>query len=1421
MISLITSSFSTGSAAGPPAARATDLLGGGPAAVRPGEWQRRHVKAVDDVLDVPSGLEGADLLAFYWDQRGEEIAFRVSMVRMTDPVSGEDLLGGARPAIAVLLDYIPGGSKALPDGMGGESVLDWDEAVVFDPFATGSGRALSTSPEGGGEGRLVEAVLDRDAECLRGRLRISGELASVPVRPVSYPSSADVSMLTPVEFEIVAVSGGRVVDRMTGSALAPLAPGANCAFVHHGNQGLAYSDVFYGRYDDPAGSGFDETLEIHQATSIPGNFHLCGPLQTSTEWDSKSGDPNDFNAWLASGVSAGWAGMVTSAWGQHMMPFVHDAMNDWSVDIQTQMTDSRYSYYPRVAWVPERVWLDPSVYPNAGVIDNLIDNWTSHGVWAVILDDDVHCQGYDNHQIHQFDGHSLKVIPRDRSFTGNIVGGNGAAALQILTDLNNSGLGDYRIALYAEDWEAAAEMGSWASATPGTKETYDWFIGKCSEESAWIDVWKVADAVSNPDFNGSATFTPTYGTYLEIGGTDGYGGGNNGWYTDWAGYVPYSTGGDGSGGCDPARGGNCKDHGTIWNDAYNALMAAPDNNISQGGWYTLMMNLHETGWHDGMGGPISGWQLLYSGHIKNAGMYAEASRWANGEYASATGAYFSDIDNDGWDELVMHNDRVFAVFEGIGGRATNVFARGSDYEFSVVGVDVAYWAGTEGDYNDVNHVGLLSDVGPNYQHDIYGMDIIQGTGATVSAEFTRQNLEKTVKLTAGQPYMDIIYEVGRTTQYVKGGFSPGLVDLIWNAEMERIWVSDAAYFGQRNPNNGATAALVVGSAGAGHNLDFSGRIMKGDEISGTGVFEMLFYAGKTSAPDGSGEITELRALAGLTDTIGPGVESAVYYPGTDKLIPAFDQVVRYSTFDVTGVSIDDDGDGAADLTLSSGTVVIDTADGWELTLQLSASDASALEALATGSMELIMAAGTATDLSGNGNDAIESSDDIPVSFGPETMITIDGYIDTGEWDACRKAVPDSNDSGWTSSNEIDALYVTWDDTYLYLALDGIVSGNSWLIYIDTDPGGPEGETDLTAIDMWERGATFSASGFRADFQYGCYQHQGQYDSDSFFRIESPTATSDLSDSIVSDFDSAHSNGDYGGSELAIPWDVLYGLGEGNVPAGASISIVASLCWDPDPDGELGGDSAPDNITAVLPEIDNVHTFTVDGNADGIPDDPEDISPPQLEEARRDASSDSLVNVLFDEYVEQSTAQNAGNYTVFRTNIPANTVDVLTAVLQPDGRTVRLALESAIEYGYTLRVSGVKDTSCNGNVILPGSEIMIMAALTGDDGRTAAYPPALHQNFPNPFNPVTVIRFDVPGEVSGADGPSRRSKVSLRVYDVSGRLVRVLVDGLMEPGPAEAVWEGTDGAGRALSSGIYFLSMRVGEWRTTRKMVLLR
>ena len=68
-------------------------------------------------------------------------------------------------------------------------------------------------------------------------------------------------------------------------------------------------------------------------------------------------------------------------------------------------------------------------------------------------------------------------------------------------------------------------------------------------------------------------------------------------------------------------------------------------------------------------------------------------------------------------------------------------------------------------------------------------------------------------------------------------------------------------------------------------------------------------------------------------------------------------------------------------------------------------------------------------------------------------------------------------------------------------------------------------------------------------------------------------------------------------------------------------------------------------------------------------------------------------------------------------------------------------------------------------------------------------------------------------------------LSIRVYDVSGRLVRNLVEGPVDPGSYETVWDGLTDSGENAASGVYFLRMEAGEgtgrFRASRKIVLVK
>ena len=88
---------------------------------------------------------------------------------------------------------------------------------------------------------------------------------------------------------------------------------------------------------------------------------------------------------------------------------------------------------------------------------------------------------------------------------------------------------------------------------------------------------------------------------------------------------------------------------------------------------------------------------------------------------------------------------------------------------------------------------------------------------------------------------------------------------------------------------------------------------------------------------------------------------------------------------------------------------------------------------------------------------------------------------------------------------------------------------------------------------------------------------------------------------------------------------------------------------------------------------------------------------------------------------------------------------------------------------------------------------------------------LAQNFPNPFNQDTRIRFNLP----------YAAQMRLSVYNIQGKMLKILSDIWTSAGPGEAIWDGTDLRGYAVPSGTYFYFLNAGDLSAMGKMVLLR
>ncbi len=129
-------------------------------------------------------------------------------------------------------------------------------------------------------------------------------------------------------------------------------------------------------------------------------------------------------------------------------------------------------------------------------------------------------------------------------------------------------------------------------------------------------------------------------------------------------------------------------------------------------------------------------------------------------------------------------------------------------------------------------------------------------------------------------------------------------------------------------------------------------------------------------------------------------------------------------------------------------------------------------------------------------------------------------------------------------------------------------------------------------------------------------------------------------------------------------------------------------------------------------------------------------------------------------------------------------------------------------GEALAVFGVSDGS---TAVLDSVRLHVAASPTSIADASQPLRTELRDNFPNPFNPATTIRYAV-----AHDGP-----ISIVVWNMAGQQVRTVVDGPIPTGYHSVVWDGRDATGREVSSGVYLYRLTSAKGSLVRKMLLLR
>jgi hypothetical protein len=166
----------------------------------------------------------------------------------------------------------------------------------------------------------------------------------------------------------------------------------------------------------------------------------------------------------------------------------------------------------------------------------------------------------------------------------------------------------------------------------------------------------------------------------------------------------------------------------------------------------------------------------------------------------------------------------------------------------------------------------------------------------------------------------------------------------------------------------------------------------------------------------------------------------------------------------------------------------------------------------------------------------------------------------------------------------------------------------------------------------------------------------------------------------------------------------------------------------------------------------------------------------------------------------ASIDEGGAFAVYRTSGDGGvSVEIPATSITRSGRTFTLVDEGiAGGESYHYRVEYIRNGSAQ-------------HLFTTDAIETPELPLALHQNFPNPFNPVTSIKYYLPG----------KEHVRLDVFDASGKLVITLVDKAQAKGNHSVEWMGVNSSGVNVKSGVYFCRLATRAKTLTSKMILLR
>ncbi len=522
------------------------------------------------------------------------------------------------------------------------------------------------------------------------------------------------------------------------------------AVVHHANQYLI-TNGYENRHGLRATVGSVEEknglawiLELHRRYSVPANVHLSGTLIEAIAWHQPS-----FLHELRELCRGDLLEIVGSCYGQNIMRFFNYDHNLKQLNEELRLYETHLGIDPeqvKTFWPPERVW---DTRRMAAVLND--PRLLNRGYKYLLVDDRVflsvdglqspRCQ-YDREQVwdpqlfqmYQVEGgQGLIALPIANTLRQNIPPTT-TSQLEKLRDqmewlccLDANLLSGDVIAVYGDDMEKVAGLGGWDTQGPvGFEALLQWL--KANES---IQPVRIADCCASKRIAG--TRTVEVGTFLELANHCGAGEGYENWFFDpqWDRYRHYFSWAEGR--------------------VNQLALCGADAGLIDLAEKHLLVSSWETAWHTPAKGPFgnpeasghpSPWIRAVASHSRHAAVIAEAAHWMTHQDGAAH-AYLHDIDADAEDELIVKNDKLFAVFSmRWGGRLVVLFSVEGPEGKMVIGNPSDDWNWMEelNRYMEIpaNHPGAFADRG--FEHDMYAAEIKVADGPEVCVELRNKQL---------------------------------------------------------------------------------------------------------------------------------------------------------------------------------------------------------------------------------------------------------------------------------------------------------------------------------------------------------------------------------------------------------------------------------------------------------------------------------------------------------------------------------------------------------------------------------------------------------------------------------------------------------------------------------------------------------